>query len=67
MVQKIIIRKGINGFNYAACDEKGQWFGNLEKLSDASHRWAKDIKYGHVLLIRELDKYPEAKVTGERK
>lgn len=52
----IKIRRGVNGFKYAACDKDGYFLCNMNKLSDARKYWEKDIKYGNVELVRELDK-----------
>ena len=55
----IRIRRGINGFRYSACDNNGFFICNFDKLSDARKRWAIEIKWGQVKLIRELDKQPD--------
>lgn len=55
----IKIRRSINGFKYSACDEHGYFIGNFEKLADVRKHWLLEIKYGQVVLIRELDKMPD--------
>ncbi len=55
----IKIRRGINGYRYSVCDEHGFFIGNIEKLSDARKRWEKEIRWGQVKLIRELDRQPD--------
>lgn len=54
----IRIRKGLNGFRYSACDNKGNFIGNFHKLSEISQYWKKEIQWKLVELVRELDKYP---------
>lgn len=54
----IKIRKGINGYKYSACNESGNFIGNFEKLADVRKHWYLEIKWGHVILVRELDKLP---------
>ena len=55
----IKVRRGINGFKYSACDKDGNFLGNFEKLSDVRKHWFKEIKWGQVVLVRELDKIPD--------
>lgn len=55
----IRIRRGINGFKYSACDEKGYFIRNMCKLGDARRRWNQEIRWGQVVLVRELDKQPD--------
>ena len=55
----IKVRRGINGFKYSACDKDGNFIGNFEKLSDVRKHWFKEIKWGQVVLVRELDKMPD--------
>lgn len=55
----IKVRRGINGFKYSACDEHGYFIGNFEKLADARKHWLLEIKWGQVVLVRELDKTPD--------
>lgn len=55
----IRVRRGINGFRYSACDDKGYFIGNFEKLGEVRKHWLKEIQWGQVMLIRELDKQPD--------
>lgn len=58
-MSKIVrIRKGLNGFNYSACTDSGQFICNFNKLSDARKHWKTELKMGLVVLVRELDKMP---------
>ena len=53
------VRRGINGFKYSACDAQGNFLGNFEKLADVRRHWLKEIKWGQVVLVRELDLIPD--------
>lgn len=55
----IKVRKGINGAKYSACDEKGCFIRNFAKLADVRKHWKNEIKWGQVVLARELDKMPD--------
>lgn len=55
----IRIRKGLNGFKYSACDSKGNFLSNFEKLADVRKHWKNEIKWGQVQLVRELDQMPD--------
>ena len=55
----IIVRRGINGFKYSACDAHGYFIGNFRKLSDVRKHWNIEIRRGQVQLIRELDQMPD--------
>ena len=55
----IKVRRGINGFKYSACDEHGYFIGNFAKLADVRKHWHNEIKWGQVVLIRELDQMPD--------
>lgn len=55
----IKVRRGINGFKYAACDANGYFIGNFRKLSDVRKHWSVEIRRGQVQLIRELDQMPD--------
>ena len=57
-VSIIKIRKGLNGFRYSACDEKGHFIINGEKISDLTHFWRKEKSMGYVRFVRELKKTP---------
>lgn len=60
----ILVRRGINGFKYSACDEHGYFIGNFRKLSDVRKNWLREIKWGQVVLVRELDKFPDMSKIG---
>lgn len=55
----IKVRRGINGHKYSACGENGEFIGNFNKLSEVRRHWEKQIKWGQVVLVRELDKAPD--------
>ena len=55
----IKVRRGLNGFKYSACDARGNFLGNFEKLADVRRHWLKEIKWGQVVLVRELDQMPD--------
>lgn len=55
----IRVRKGLNGFKYSACDSQGNFIANFEKLADVRKHWSKEIKWGQVELIRELNQMPD--------
>lgn len=55
----IKVRRGLNGFKYSACDKDGNFLGNFEKLSDVRNHWLREIRWGQVVLVRELDKQPD--------
>ena len=55
----IKIRRGLNGFKYSACDEHGYFIGNFAKLADVRRHWLHEIKWGQVVLVRELDQMPD--------
>ena len=55
----IKVRRGLNGFKYSACDARGNFLGNFEKLADVRRHWLKEIKLGQVVLVRELDQMPD--------
>lgn len=55
----IRVRKGLNGFKYSACDNQGNFLANFEKLADVRKHWSKEIKWGQVELVRELDQMPD--------
>lgn len=55
----IRVKRGINGFKYSACRENGEFIGNFEKLADVRRHWLKEIKWGTIVLVRELDKMPD--------
>lgn len=55
----IKVRRGLNGFKYSACDKNGYFIGNFAKLADVRRHWHKEIKWGYVVLVRELDQMPD--------
>lgn len=55
----IKVRRGINGFRYSACDSQGNFLGNFVKLADVRRHWLREIKWGQVVLVRELDQMPD--------
>lgn len=55
----IKVRRGINGFKYSACDAQGNFLGNFAKLTDVRRHWLREIKWGQVILVRELDQMPD--------
>lgn len=55
----IRIRRGLNGIKYCACGKNGNLIRGFNKLSEARKHWQKEIKWGYVELIRELDKTPD--------
>lgn len=63
----IKVRRGINGFKYAACDKYGYFIGNFRKLSDVRKHWNIEIRRGQVQLIRELDQMPDMTKIEETK
>lgn len=54
----IRVRKGLNGFKYSACDKQGNFLGNFKKLADVRKYWKKEIEWGQVELVRELNQMP---------
>lgn len=64
----IKVRRGINGYKYSACDAQGNFLGNFAKLADVRRHWLKEIKWGQVELVRELDQMPDmSKIETTRK
>lgn len=64
----IKVRRGINGFKYSACDSNGYFIGNFKKLADIRRHWLHEIKWGQVVLVRELDQMPDmSKIEETRK
>lgn len=66
-ITTIRVRRGLNGFKYSACRENGEFIGNFAKLSDVRRHWSKEIKWGLVVLVRELDKMPDISQLEECK
>lgn len=63
----IRVRHGINGFKYSACDEQGNFIGNFERLANVRRHWLREIKWGQVVLVRELDQMPDMSQIEEAK
>lgn len=63
----IRIRRGLNGIKYCACDKNGNPIRGFDKLSDVRKHWQKEIKWGYVELVRELDKTPDMEAVSETK
>lgn len=64
----IKVRRGINGFKYSACDENGYFIGNFNRLSEIRNHWRREIGWGKVVLVRELDRQPDmAKIEAAKK
>lgn len=59
VITVIRVRRGINGFRYSACNDSGYFIGNFERLGDVRQHWLKEIQWGLVQLVRELDKTPD--------
>lgn len=55
----IRVRRGIGNTKYCACDNAGNPIRGFNKLSDIRKHWQKEIKWGYVELVRELDKTPD--------
>lgn len=62
----IRVRKGIKT-RYCACDNAGNPIRGFNKLSDIRKHWKKEIKWGYVELVRELDKTPDMEAVNETK
>lgn len=63
----IKVRRGLNGYKYAACRDNGGFIRNFEKLADVRRHWSKKNKMGVVALVRELDKMPDMSQIEETK
>lgn len=61
----IRVRRGIGDARYCACDDKGNPIRGFNKLSDVRQHWIKEIKWGYVELIRELDKTPDMTTVND--
>lgn len=55
----IRIRRGHGDTRYCACDDHGNPIQGFHKLSDIRKHWEKEIRWGYVKLVRELDKTPD--------
>ncbi len=63
----ILIRKGLNGFRYCACGEKGNFLFNASQISAITRHWSVEHRNGTVQFIRQLDKYPEQELADPAK
>lgn len=58
----IKVRRGIPGkAKYCACSEDGTPIRGFNRLADVRHHWEKEIEWGSVQLVRELDKTPNTR------
>lgn len=55
----IRIRRGIGSTRYCACDTAGNPIMGFNRLSDIRKHWKREIQWGHVVLVRELDEVPD--------
>lgn len=55
----ILIRKGLNGFRYSACGEKGNLLFNSNQIAFITRHWSKEYWNGSVRFIRQLSLYPD--------
>lgn len=55
----ILIKKGLNGFRYSACGEKGNFLFNANRIGQITSNWSKEKKMGTVRFIRQLDLFPD--------
>ncbi len=55
----ILIRKGLNGFRYSACGEKGNFLFNANQIGRITANWSKERKENSVQFIRQLDLLPD--------
>lgn len=55
----IRIRRGIGNTRYCACDNNGGLIMGFNRLSDIRKHWRREIQWGHVVLVRELDQVPD--------
>ena len=65
----ILIRKGLNGFRYSACGEKGNFLFNASQISAITRHWSVEKRNGTIQFIRQLDRYPDQELanTGKEK
>lgn len=64
----IRVRRGIpEKSKYCACDNQGNPIRGFNKLSDIRQHWQKQIRWGQVQLVRELDKTPDFTTVEETK
>ncbi|MCM1539321.1 MAG: helix-turn-helix domain-containing protein [bacterium] len=55
----ILIRKGLRGFRYAACGEKGNLLFNANSIGAITAHWSKEKQDGTIRFVRQLDRFPE--------
>lgn len=55
----ILIRKGLNGFRYSACGEKGNFLFNANQIGRITANWSKEKKANNVQFIRQLNLLPD--------
>lgn len=56
----IRLRRGTPGqARYVACDDGGNPIKGFNKISEARQNWRKEIQWGCVELVRELDQFPD--------
>lgn len=55
----IRIRRGMGEARYCACDTAGNPIMAFNRLSDIRKHWKREIQWGHVVLVRELDQVPD--------
>lgn len=61
----IRIRRGLGKARYCACDDHGNPIQGFNKLSDIRRQWKKEIQWGSVMLVRELDRVPDLETLSE--
>lgn len=62
----IKVRRGLPGrARYCACDNLGNPIRGFNKLSDIRKHWKKEIQWGSVELVRELDKTPDRSTVND--
>ena len=59
MEKMIRIRRGLGKTRYCACDTAGNPIMGFNRLSDIRKYWEREIQWGHVVLVRELDQVPD--------
>ncbi len=55
----ILIRKGLNGFRYSACGEKGNFLFNTNQIGQITANWSNERKNNTIQFIRQLNLLPE--------
>lgn len=64
-METILIRKGLNGFRYSACGEKGNFLFNANQIAFITRHWSKEHENGTVRFIRQLSMYPDKAVEEQ--